>query len=93
MSTGLECFFVETEKDEWYYILESWDTPKLAWNWLDYATAYGSFASFDDAYNHLSDNHANPGGYSKMEFDHFDKLSESQKETYTDLTKHATRNI
>ena len=93
MSTGLECFFIEVEKDEWYYILEDYDSPKNAWNWLDYATAYGSFTSFDKAHNHLSDSHPNPGGYSKMEFNHFNKLSESQKEMYTYLTKNATRNL
>lgn len=91
MSTGLECIFVETEPNIWFYILENYGAPKMAWDWLDYATAYGPFDSFDKAYNHLGNNHANPGGYSQMEFDHFSRLSESQKEKYVNLTKHAVK--
>jgi hypothetical protein len=62
MSTGLECNFVEWKPKEWYYILEDWDAPKNAWDWREYATAYGPFSSEEEADKHLSDNHANPGG-------------------------------
>ena len=70
MSTGLECCFVERQKDKWYYILENWNSPKGAWNWLDYATAYGPFRSEEKAEMHLDNHHANPGGWSKIRFDH-----------------------
>lgn len=61
MSTGLNCTFIET-KGEWFYLLEDWDAPKMAWDWREYATAYGPFASDDEAHDHLRRHHANPGG-------------------------------
>ena len=64
MSTGFECEFVEVEPDRWYYVLQNWDCPVGAWNWREYATAYGPFGSFEGARDHLHNNHANPGGYS-----------------------------
>jgi hypothetical protein len=69
MSTGLECEFRERKPGEWYYVLEDWDAPKCAWDWREYATAYGPFASEDDANGHLSDNHANPGGYGVVRYE------------------------
>jgi hypothetical protein len=63
MSTGLECAFYEVEaKGEHFYILQDWDCPAGAFDWMEYATAYGPFRSLADADQHLSDNHANPGG-------------------------------
>jgi hypothetical protein len=66
MSTGLNCDFVkiteESKPDKWYYILEHGNAPKMTWDWHEYATAYGPFSSEDEAYKHLHDNHANPGG-------------------------------
>jgi hypothetical protein len=64
MSTGLECSFIELANGEHYYLLERGDAPRNAWDWREYADAFGPFASFDAAYQHLSDNHCNPGGYS-----------------------------
>jgi hypothetical protein len=62
MSTGLECEFVKWNEKEWYYILESWDSPKGAWDWREYANAYGPFTSQEAADDDLRANHANPGG-------------------------------
>jgi len=63
MSTGLECQIVEHAPQHWYYVLQNWNCPVGAWDWREYATAYGPFASQDEAITHLSRNHANPGGY------------------------------
>lgn len=85
MSTGLECCFVEREEGKWYYILENWSSPKGAWDWLDYATAYGPFSSEDQAELHLDRNHANPGGWWTIKFDHYDAFSERQRRKYESL--------
>ena len=59
MNSRLECIFIERTKDEWYYILENFDAPKHAWDWKDYATAYGSFTNKANVVNHLLNNHSN----------------------------------
>jgi hypothetical protein len=64
MSTGLECHFEEIAPGTWYYLLENDDAPKMAWDWREYATAYGPFPSEDAANDHLARHHPNPGGYS-----------------------------
>jgi hypothetical protein len=63
MSTGLNCGFIEVSPGAWYYLLEDWNSPKGAWDWREYATAYGPFGDLERALEHLSDEHANPGGY------------------------------
>jgi len=68
MSTGLECRFIEVKPGRWYYLLEDWDSPKGAFDWREYATAYGPFSTEDEAVDHLSDNHANPGGWSRLPY-------------------------
>lgn len=68
MSTGCECAFIEVKPGEWFYLLEDFDAPKGAWDWREHATAYGPFATFDQAEQHLSDNHANPGGFSERPY-------------------------
>jgi hypothetical protein len=88
MSTGLECLFVERNIGEWYYILEHWDAPKAAFDWLDYATAYGPFNSEEKARTDLYNNHPNPGGSSMIKRDHYEKFSDSQKEKYEGLIRH-----
>jgi hypothetical protein len=88
MSTGLECLFLGRSKEEWYYVLENWDAPKNAFDWLDYATAYGPFKNEDKAREDLNYNHPNPGGSSCIDPDHYSKLSDSQREKYEDLIKH-----
>lgn len=62
MSTGLECEFIQWKPDEWYYVLQDWDCPVGAFDWREYATAYGPFKSEEKADEHLRNNHANPGG-------------------------------
>lgn len=61
MSTNQECLFLEWG-GRWYYILEHYNAPKNAWDWMDNATTYGPFASEELANWHLKHNHANPGG-------------------------------
>jgi hypothetical protein len=63
MSTGLNCEIVERKANEWYYILEDWDAPKLAWDWREHASATGPFPTQEAALTHLHHNQANPGGH------------------------------
>ena len=63
MSTGLECNFIEATPGQWYYILETGWGPKNAWDWREYANAFGPFPTEDVAQNHLFRHHANPGGW------------------------------
>ena len=63
MSTGLECEFIEPQPGRWFYVLEDWSSPKGAWDWREYASAYGPFASQESARDHLQRHHANPGGW------------------------------
>lgn len=67
MSTGLSCEFLWLKAagkpdGEWFYILEDWNAPKNAWDWHEYATAYGPFPTEAAANEHLRRHHANPGG-------------------------------
>lgn len=62
MSTGLNCAFLSTAGKH-YYLLESYDAPRNAYDWHEFATAYGPFASAGAAERHLGANHANPGGW------------------------------
>lgn len=64
MSTGFACTFTETKPGEWWYVLQNGDCPVGAWDWREFATAYGPFATCDLGSEHLRANHANPGGYS-----------------------------
>jgi hypothetical protein len=68
MSTGLECEIIEHTPNLWYCVLQNWDCPVGAWDWREYATAYGPFPSPDEALADLFRNHANPGGYSVQPF-------------------------
>lgn len=61
MSSGLECQFVERKPGEWFYLLED-SFNQGGWDWREDATAYGPFGSEEEARQHLSDNHSNPGG-------------------------------
>lgn len=75
MSTGLDCRFVHVKRwdgfppaavrawpehvpSRWFYLLEQYSRR-------DEYDAYGPFASFDEALDHLDANHANPGGWSQ----------------------------
>jgi len=69
MSTNSECDFIEVEPNVWYYFLEDYNAPRNAWDWLEYACAYGPFTSFEAAHKDLGDNHANPGGYGMQPYD------------------------
>lgn len=67
MSSGLECQFVETN-GEWYYALQNSSIDPIGGSWLEDALAFGPFPTEDNAYIHLHDNHANPGGYSVADY-------------------------
>lgn len=58
MSTGADCYFVETESGQWFYKLQQY--PYGATEDYD---SFGPFYTFDDAVAHLSAHHANPGGW------------------------------
>lgn len=64
MSTGLECELIEEAEGVWWYVLMDYDCPRNAWDWREFASAYGPFKDEDETLEHLRDNHANPGGYS-----------------------------
>jgi hypothetical protein len=69
MSTGCNCEFHEIEPGVWYYLLEDTHAPKNAWDWREYADAYGPFGSEQEARDHLGDHHANPGGSSTYAYE------------------------
>tara|TARA_Y100000034_G_scaffold1017_1_gene1284 strand:+ start:6791 stop:7138 length:348 start_codon:yes stop_codon:yes gene_type:complete len=87
MSTNSECLFVEVEPKRWYLILEDYNAPKDAWDWKEYASAYGPFPSFEGAERYLSRNFANPGGYNKIDY-HDDFVP---GDTLKELIKNARR--
>jgi hypothetical protein len=78
MSTGFACHFVEPVEGEWFYVLQNWDCPVGAWDWREYATAYGPFASEDGPHEHLRRTQPNPGGHSIVTHDRYraDKVYE-----------------
>jgi hypothetical protein len=63
MSTNSNCEFIQVKTDKWFYVLEDYNAPKNAWDWREYAVAYGPFGTEDKAHDHLDNNHANPGGW------------------------------
>lgn len=56
MSTGVDCRLYEKEPGKWFYDLGSYGDRNQH-------NTYGPFWSFRAAKDHLSQNHANPGGY------------------------------
>ena len=68
MSTNSDCEFIEPQPGKWYYILEHTHADKNAWDWRENADCYGPFASYEEAQQHLSDYHANPGGWSTTHY-------------------------
>jgi len=70
LSTNLECRFVERKPGHWFYLLESgW--AENAFDWREEADVYGPFDTQEQAYEHLRDNHANPGGFWVMDHQTF----------------------
>ena len=59
MSTGAECNFWEEAPGIWRYRLQLYPYGET-----DDFEEFGPFASYGQAYKHLGDNHANPGGHS-----------------------------
>lgn len=63
MSTDADCQFIEKKQNQWWYRYQKWpygETP-------DYHE-HGPFLSFDAAQRHMSNNYANPGGWSKLSY-------------------------
>ena len=56
-STGADCSFEEKQPGQWHYRLQQYPYGQTE----DY-DEYGPFPTLDKAQEHLSDNHANPGG-------------------------------
>lgn len=69
MSTGFECQFIEAQRGKWFCILQNWDCPVGAWDWREYANAYGPYPSENAAVEALFENEANPGGWSITNFE------------------------
>ncbi len=68
MSTNSNCELLEITPGQWFYVLEDGGAPKNAWDWREYAQAYGPFPTSEEAHKHLRDNHANPGGHYKVPY-------------------------
>jgi hypothetical protein len=97
MSSGLECDFYEPVEGRWFYVLQDYDCPVGAWDWREYATAYGPFPTQDAAMQHLDRYHANPGGFNVI--DHasyredavltglFERAEQPRKETWGSLRR------
>lgn len=72
MSTNSECLFIEVRREQWYYLLEikpyddDDDEANDGHDWLEDAACHGPFTTFEQAHQHLSDFHANPGGFGTM---------------------------
>jgi hypothetical protein len=58
MSTGADCRFYEKTPGQWFYDLQQWPYGEST----NYDTS-GPFGTFREAYKHLHDNNANPGGF------------------------------
>lgn len=80
MSTGLNCEIVEVKPGEWYYLLEDGSAPKQTWDWREFATGYGPFATDEIAHAHLRAYHANPGGHMRLPYEEGRQLSETVQE-------------
>lgn len=87
MSTNSECRFIEAEPGRWFYALEDSGSPHNAWDWREFARAYGPFDSEKAAGKHLHDHHANPGGSSTMRHGEF-----RMDEVWTNLIAEAPEN-
>lgn len=83
MSTGLECAIMELAPGKWYYVLQRYDCPVGAWDWMEYAKVVGPYLSEDRAFDGLRRNEANPGGYSSEPYD--------SKTDYSKLLSQAVR--
>lgn len=70
MSSGLECTFIEEAEGVVWYVLQDYDCPVGAWDWMEYASAYGPFTTQTLAEAHLDRNHANPGGWNETSYKH-----------------------
>lgn len=72
-STNSECDFTEVAPGEWWYLLDQMpnyddEGEDHRWDWREDAIAEGPFASYDEAREHLRNNHPNPGGHSYSEY-------------------------
>jgi hypothetical protein len=63
------CLYIEVEPDVWFYLAENEDSPEEAWDWREYATAFGPFDGLGDAMNHRAENRSDISG---CEIRHYD---------------------
>jgi hypothetical protein len=91
MSTGFECLLMEPEPRQWYYVLQLPTCPVGADDWTEYAKVVGPFRSEDAATDALSENEANPGGWSTFSFERLSELRPERLEKYRALTRKAVR--
>jgi hypothetical protein len=100
-STNSECNFMEVRPGEWWYLLDQWrpgydddgeEEEDHRWDWREDAIAEGPFKTFEEAQAHLRNNHANPGGYSKIEYHpdyKIDELLQSKMAEAGERKKHS----
>jgi hypothetical protein len=90
LSNQRECMIFENEPGEWYYALESDFADGNEHDWRDDASAYGPFATYDIACEHLASHHSNPGGHTMLEYAEF----KGEKDSVTDrLVADAAENM
>ena len=90
MSTGFECLFFN-RAGKHYYLLQDWSCHAGAWDWREHATCYGPFGDHEKGYQHLCDNHANPGGYTTEEEPTDDEVLIQAVEGCIKPNKHSSR--
>ncbi len=56
------CIYIENEDSTWFYLAENEDSPEDAWDWREYATAFGPFDSLEEAADHRVDNRPDVSG-------------------------------
>ena len=66
VSTNVECRFVKTEDGKWFFGLGDGPYGEMRWT--------GPFAGQDAAEEYMSNNEANPGGFSVREYDDLNRV-------------------
>jgi hypothetical protein len=82
----MECCILERNYNEWFLIVENADAPLGAYDWKDYATAYGPFYSIMLAQDYLAE-HFPQADCWIMEHAHYSLLSAGRRQKYEDLVK------
>lgn len=68
-STNSECELIEVTPGEWWYFLEQrWGDEERWGDWQNDMTCGGPYESYEDCWEGLRENHANPGGHNQIAF-------------------------